>query len=172
MRKHQKSIFLFRRDLRLDDNTGLIDASRSSVKVIPCFIVDTRILKKSRPKFSNFRIQFLKDCLFDLNDQLKAKRSRLHIFSGNPEKICKCDPLFCNCSSRSIRHSWKNWSLNLLNFGSDFFNNFGSRIKQGIVWVEDLLASISPVLSASLRSRLNRTIDFWYFFIFLIIESE
>ena len=37
----EKSLFIFRRDLRLEDNTGLISAlSQAAEHVIPCFILD------------------------------------------------------------------------------------------------------------------------------------
>lgn len=87
MVEYQKSIFLFRRDLRIEDNTGLINASKRSSKVIPIFIMDSELLKKSNPKFSQYRLEFLNDCLLDLNDQLKNSKSYLHTFLGNREKI-------------------------------------------------------------------------------------
>ena len=87
MKKYQKSLFLFRRDLRLADNSGLIESCRHSAESIPCFILDPMLLKKSNSKFSDFRIQFLHDCLLDLQRQLGEKKSYLHIFSGHPETI-------------------------------------------------------------------------------------
>jgi deoxyribodipyrimidine photo-lyase len=39
---YRKSLFLFRRDLRIPDNTGLIEASSASDKVVPSFIFDPR----------------------------------------------------------------------------------------------------------------------------------
>ena len=103
MKRYQKSLFLFRRDLRLIDNTGLIEASKSSVYTIPCFILDPKLMKKSNLKFSKFRVQFLKECLIDLDKQLHQKKSYLHIFSGLPEKIIenlinllKIDAIFVN----------------------------------------------------------------------------
>ena len=41
----QSNIFWFRRDLRLEDNTALIQALNSSNSIIPVFIFDTSILK-------------------------------------------------------------------------------------------------------------------------------
>ncbi|QDI89583.1 deoxyribodipyrimidine photo-lyase [Candidatus Nitrosopumilus sp. SW] len=87
MRKYQNSLFLFRRDLRLEDNTGLINASKFSSKVFPCFIWDEKIISKSNPKFSEFRLQFLKESLSDLDAQLKENKSKLYFFSGNYEKV-------------------------------------------------------------------------------------
>ena len=87
MKKYQKSIFLFRRDLRVEDNTGLINASKLSSKVFPCIILDEKIISKSNRKFSNFRMQFFEDCVKDLGEQLKQNKSKLYIFSGNYEEI-------------------------------------------------------------------------------------
>ena len=35
---YKKTLFIFRRDLRLDDNLGLLYALEHSAEVIPCFI--------------------------------------------------------------------------------------------------------------------------------------
>ncbi|HML25120.1 MAG TPA: deoxyribodipyrimidine photo-lyase, partial [Methanomethylovorans sp.] len=43
---YQKALFIFRRDLRVDDNTGLIRALHSSHAVLPCFISDPRLLQE------------------------------------------------------------------------------------------------------------------------------
>ncbi|NNL58437.1 MAG: deoxyribodipyrimidine photo-lyase, partial [Nitrosopumilus sp.] len=82
---YEKSIFVFRRDLRLVDNTGLIQALNNSKYVIPCFIYDENILKSK--KNSEFRCNFLNESLVELDDQLKKKKSSLQIFHGKPEKI-------------------------------------------------------------------------------------
>jgi deoxyribodipyrimidine photo-lyase len=99
----KKSVFLFRRDLRVEDNTGLISASRASEKVIPCFIQDPKFIKKSNPKYSEFRGQFMQDCLEDLDGQLHKVNSSLHLFQGETlstlQKIIKklkIDAVFVN----------------------------------------------------------------------------
>lgn len=89
MKKYNTSIFIFRRDLRLEDNTGLIAACKNSLKVIPCFILDERLLNKSSKKYSNFRLQFLYDCLIDLDEGLKEKESHLYFFDDDPINIIK-----------------------------------------------------------------------------------
>ena len=40
------SIFWFRRDLRLDDNVGFLEALKSDYPVLPIFIFDKEILDK------------------------------------------------------------------------------------------------------------------------------
>ena len=42
MSNNKKCLFIFRRDLRLTDNTGLIEAGKRYETIIPCFIVDPR----------------------------------------------------------------------------------------------------------------------------------
>ena len=87
MPKYKKSVFLFRRDLRLEDNTGLIHALKNSEKVIPCFIIDTEIMNEV--KKSTFRIKFLHESLLDLDEQLNKKKSNLKKFKGNIEDCLK-----------------------------------------------------------------------------------
>jgi len=43
--KHKKSLFIFRQDLRIQDNTGLLKAIQESEEIIPLFVFDTDILK-------------------------------------------------------------------------------------------------------------------------------
>ena len=59
------SIFWFRRDLRLEDNLGLIQSLQNSTEVIPCFIYDENLIKNDNVEespnlncreFSSFRI--------------------------------------------------------------------------------------------------------------------
>jgi deoxyribodipyrimidine photo-lyase len=44
----KRSIFIFRRDLRLQDNLGLIEAMEASHRVIPVFIIDPQLLARWR----------------------------------------------------------------------------------------------------------------------------
>ena len=61
--KHNSSLFIFRRDLRLADNTGLNNALAQSNKVIPCFIFDPRQVEDSNKYKSNNAIQFMIESL-------------------------------------------------------------------------------------------------------------
>jgi deoxyribodipyrimidine photo-lyase len=82
---YKKSLFIFRRDLRIQDNIGLIESLQNSKEVIPCFIYDENILKKL--KDSEFRWNFLNESLVDLDNELKKKGTSLQILEGKPEKI-------------------------------------------------------------------------------------
>ena len=85
MTLYKNSLFVFRRDLRLEDNTGLIYALKNSEEVIPCFIIDSQIMNNC--KNSSFRIEFLNQSLIDVDKQLNKKKSSLQIFKGNTGAI-------------------------------------------------------------------------------------
>lgn len=88
MDKHKKSLFIFRRDLRLEDNTGLISALNDSEIVIPAFVFDPRQYDKTKnPYFSDNAFGFLIESLKDLDSQLNIKNSRLYIFNGIVEEV-------------------------------------------------------------------------------------
>lgn len=69
-KNHELSLFIFRRDLRLDDNTGLIRALSESDSVIPLFIcTPTQVSDQNKFKSSN-AIQFMIESLYDLDQQI------------------------------------------------------------------------------------------------------
>jgi len=82
---YEKSIFLFHRDLRLEDNVGLIESLQKSKQVIPCFIYDSNLIRKLTD--AKFRWKFLNESLLDLDIELKKKGSSLQILEGITEKI-------------------------------------------------------------------------------------
>ena len=82
---YKKTLFIFRRDLRIEDNIGLIESLQNSKEVIPCFIYDENIIKKL--KDSEFRWSFLNESLGELDNELKKKGTSLQILEGKPEKI-------------------------------------------------------------------------------------
>lgn len=88
MKTHNKSIFIFRRDYRLYDNTGLIEALKKSVTVIPIFIFTPEQLIHNDYKSDN-AVQFMIESLEDLDNQLKEKGSRLFYFYGTPANVIK-----------------------------------------------------------------------------------
>ncbi len=80
------SLHIFRRDLRLEDNTALRAALADSEKVIPCFILDERQLKDN-PYRSDNALQFMFHSLKELDSRLREKNSRLYIFKGKPHEV-------------------------------------------------------------------------------------
>lgn len=90
MKHYKKTLFIFRRDFRLEDNTGLIYALKNSETVIPAFILTPAQIDHN-PYLSDHCLKFMIESLLDLEEQLKGKGSKLYIFKGDPEKIlAKC----------------------------------------------------------------------------------
>lgn len=87
MEIYKKSLFVFRRDLRLDDNTALIEACKRSDQVIVCFIFDTKQVGSKNSYRSEKSIQFMIESLKDLEKQVKSKTGKLHYFYGDTQKI-------------------------------------------------------------------------------------
>lgn len=93
-KQYQKSLFIFRRDLRLEDNTALINALKSSECIIPCFILDPRQVESKNNQYkSNNALQFMIESLRDLDRQLSLLKhndqSRLYLFYGEQENVVK-----------------------------------------------------------------------------------
>jgi deoxyribodipyrimidine photo-lyase len=86
MKKYLRSIFIFRRDYRLNDNKGLIECLKSSDTVIPIFIFTPTQLINNKYKSSN-AVQFMIESLEDLDKSLKKKGSKLYLFYDEPYKV-------------------------------------------------------------------------------------
>ena len=80
-----KSIFWHRRDLRIDDNSGLYKALKKSTTVIPIFIFDTTILNKLDK--NDQRVLFIYEEIKRLKHQYQLVGSDLEVFYGNPIDI-------------------------------------------------------------------------------------
>ena len=85
------TIFIFRRDFRLQDNIALNYAVQHYKNIIPIFIFTPEQIDKSKNKyFSENAFQFMIESLEDLNLELKEKNnSKLHIFYGDNITILK-----------------------------------------------------------------------------------
>lgn len=86
MKIYPLALHIFRRDLRLYDNTALLDALKLSESVIPCFIFDKRQIENNEYK-SNNCIQFMMHSLQELDHNLKQKNSKLYFFYGIAEEV-------------------------------------------------------------------------------------
>jgi len=84
--KKEVAIFWFRRDLRLDDNVGFLEALKSDYPVLPIFIFDAQILDKL-PK-DDARVTFLHNTLQGMRATLqKEHNSSLALFHSKPLTI-------------------------------------------------------------------------------------
>ncbi len=84
-----RAIFWFRRDLRIEDNTGLYYALRQNIAVLPIFIFDTNILNKLEDK-TDSRVNFIYREVQSLGAFFKSCGSNLMVLHGDPlEKIAE-----------------------------------------------------------------------------------
>ncbi len=84
--KTQVSIFWFRRDLRLIDNTGLLSALQSDWPVLPIFTFDTDILSKLEDK-ADKRVDLIHQMLGCIKSELEELGSTLLVLHGKPEAV-------------------------------------------------------------------------------------
>lgn len=92
MTKSKRSLFWFRRDLRLHDNHGLYQALKGSDPVLPIFIFDKEILESLKDK-ADIRVGFIHHALGEMQATLQANGSSLYILHDTPiqafEKLTK-----------------------------------------------------------------------------------
>ena len=79
------SVFWFRRDLRLQDNTALYHALKLGEPVLPIFIFDTDITNQLNE--DDARVNFIYDTLIDIDKELKSYGSSLLILKGNVDEV-------------------------------------------------------------------------------------
>lgn len=102
-KKFKRSLFIFHRDLRLEDNTSLHQALEQSHEVVPVFIFDNVQIGDDNKYRSTNAIQFMIESLQDLSEQLKEHQGKLYLFHGDThtvvEKLIKkheIDAVFSN----------------------------------------------------------------------------
>lgn len=79
------NIFWFRRDLRLDDNTGLSLALKAGLPVLPIFIFDEEIITELDK--DDARVQFIHESLNSIHSLLKQYNSSLLVIKGKPLEV-------------------------------------------------------------------------------------
>ncbi|NTV84594.1 MAG: deoxyribodipyrimidine photo-lyase [Bacteroidales bacterium] len=80
------NIFWFRRDLRIEDNTGLYHALKDGLPVLPLFIFDENILSKLEDQ-SDARVSFIYNEIVRLKITLEKAGSSLLVKYGKPDEI-------------------------------------------------------------------------------------
>ena len=84
-----KSLFIFRRDYRLTDNKGLIEACKNSNEIL-CVFIFTPEQTKTNEFFADASFQFLIESLKELDEEIKKKlESKLYIIYDNNVKALK-----------------------------------------------------------------------------------
>ncbi len=88
MKRYAKSLFIFRRDLRLVDNTGLNQALSQSQQVIPGFIFDPQQIQP-HPYQSQPGLTFMLESLASLQHELNKLAAKLALFHAPPEEVIR-----------------------------------------------------------------------------------
>ncbi|XP_063234369.1 cryptochrome-1 [Bacillus rossius redtenbacheri] len=81
------TVHWFRHGLRLHDNPALLEAIKDSDEFYPIFIFDGESAGTKLVGYN--RMQFLVECLQDLNSQLRKHNAKLYVFRGSPVAIFK-----------------------------------------------------------------------------------
>ena len=122
------ALFIFRRDLRLQDNSALNAALNSYEKVILAFIFTPEQIEKN-PYKSNACLQFMIESLMDLNEDIKSNGGKLYLFYGTPESIVEKCIKNINVKAVFVNNDYTPYSLErdkkiqrvCNNHGIDFF---------------------------------------------------
>lgn len=81
-------LFLFHREFRLFDNTGLNAAARSGRKIIPTFIFEpVQIDPRRNDYFCNGAVQFMCESLDDLDQRIRQLGSKMVFMHGDTVKV-------------------------------------------------------------------------------------
>lgn len=72
---YNRSLFIFRQDLRTHDNTGLIEAVKNSKEVFPIFIYDARAMEEFG--VDDRRFGFIREALESIDTELQKYSGRL-----------------------------------------------------------------------------------------------
>ena len=82
----ERTLFIFNRDLRIIDNSGLIEASKKSKLIIPIFIFTPEQIKNNEYK-SNKAVHFMIESLKELENYIEKKNGKINFFYGENEKL-------------------------------------------------------------------------------------
>ncbi len=85
--RYTKTLFIHRRDLRVHDNNALNEALQNSDHVVPCFIFDPAQISSKNEYRSDRLINFMIECLTDLEEQYEKIGGKIYFFNGDPADI-------------------------------------------------------------------------------------
>lgn len=86
-KKYNTALMIFRRDLRLNDNTALNAALTHAEAVIPCFIFDPRQVTEKNRYRSVPALQFMIESLDELSHAIAQRGGKLYTLYGISEEV-------------------------------------------------------------------------------------
>ena len=126
------SIFIFRRDYRLDDNKGLIEACKNSNNVYPVYIFTPEQIDNAKNDYkSHNSVKFLCDSLKELNTMLNNK---LTIFYGSNTDILKKCIQAWNVSNVYVNNDYTPYSVSR----DEKIEKLCASLKVNFIGVEDV----------------------------------
>jgi deoxyribodipyrimidine photo-lyase len=84
---NNRTLFIFRQDLRLRDNTALLEAIKDSKEVFPIFIHDTRAIEDFW--VNDARFGFIREALEEIDTELQKYGWRIAVYQWKPEDIVR-----------------------------------------------------------------------------------
>lgn len=82
--QYQRALMIFRRDVRLEDNTALAAALRAAREVVACFIFDPRQAGPHAYR-SAHALQFMLASLCELGEEIARRGGQLYLWRGEAE---------------------------------------------------------------------------------------
>jgi len=122
------NMFWFRRDLRLEDNTGLYNALQDDLPVLPIFIFDTDILNPLENK-KDPRVEFIYNTLLELQEALLRMGSSLLIRVGKPVQVWHELIKEFNIHALYVNHDYEPYALERDNTIMNLMNKSGIAFK-------------------------------------------
>ena len=111
MKRFKKALFIFHRDLRLEDNRGLYQALSSSQEVLPIFIFDETQVGEKNQYRSVSALHFMMQSLEDLSMAIEKYDGKLFCFYGETQEVVrklieqeKIDAIFSNRDYTPFAH--------------------------------------------------------------------
>jgi deoxyribodipyrimidine photo-lyase len=89
MNKFKNGLFIFRRDLRINDNIGLHKLNEKCEKIFTIFIFTPEQVGQTNKFKSDNSVQFMIESLEDLESNIKKEGGKLLLFYGNNTTVLK-----------------------------------------------------------------------------------
>lgn len=103
---YKNGLFIFRRDLRMVDNTGLNLLNTKCKNIYTIFIFTPEQVSGKNKYKSEYAVQFMIECLEVLSDEIKKNGGKLYSFYGSNNKI--------------IEHLIKSLDIDIIGFNYDY----------------------------------------------------
>ena len=121
------SIFWYRRDLRLEDNTGLFKALNENKNILPIFIFDDAILDEL-PE-DDARVNFIYESLAKINKQLNKHNTSLQILKGQIDNVWKNLVTTYDIQKVYLNKDYEPYAIKRDQKIKDFLNSIGIEMK-------------------------------------------